>query len=96
MFGDAFGGKSEALPSVPKDNEITLDCTLYELYNAALKQIEFDRDLICHDGKTTRKHRESLQVEVKPGASEQDVMIHSDKGNEAYGHQASVLKIKVK
>ena len=81
MFGDAFGGQSEALPQVPKDIVKTLDCTIQEFYNGSLKKINIRREIICYDGKTTRPHDEELTVEVKPGMSEKDELVYHDKGN---------------
>jgi DnaJ homolog subfamily B member 13 len=54
IFGDGFGGKSQSLPSAPQDIVITLECTLHEFYNGCLKKIEFDREQLQHDGKTTK------------------------------------------
>ena len=34
-----------------------------------------------------------MRIEVKPGFSEKDELIFTDKGNEAYGHKPSVLKV---
>jgi DnaJ-class molecular chaperone len=41
MFGDAFGGQNYPKPVAPKDIELTLNCTLYELYNGCLKKIAY-------------------------------------------------------
>jgi DnaJ-class molecular chaperone len=54
MFGDAFGGMNQPEIPAPKDIVVTLDCTLYEFYNGCLKKIDFERELLTHDGKTTR------------------------------------------
>ena len=94
MFGDAFGGQSQTLPSPPKDIVKTLDCTLHEFYNGSLKRVKFIRQLLCHDGKTTRPHQEEITVEVKPGMSVKDELVFKDKGSEAYGQKPSALRIK--
>lgn len=94
MFGDAFGGQTQTLPAAPKDIVKTLDCTIHEFYNGSLKKVKFTRNLLCHDGKTTRPHTEEMTVEVKPGTSEKDELVFADKGNEGYGHKPSVLRIK--
>lgn len=94
IFGDAFGGKGQGVPSAPQDIVITLECTLHEFYNGCLKKIEFDRDQLQFDGKTTRLQHNELNVEVKPGYSEQTVLTFPNLGNEAYAHRASRLLIK--
>ncbi len=70
MFGDAFGGQSYPQTPAPADIEINLECTLHEFYNGCLKRIEFDREVLQHDGKTTKPQREEMNIEVKPGYSE--------------------------
>lgn len=56
MFGDAFGGQHQPLPPVPEDIVIELECSLYEFYNGSLKKINFSRELMSHDGRTTKSH----------------------------------------
>lgn len=69
---------------------------MYEFYNGSLKKISFDRELMSHDGRTTRPHKEEMNVEVKPGFSEETVLTFPNKGNEGYAHKPSNLKIKFK
>lgn len=89
MFGDAFGGQNQPMTPAPQDIVVTLPCTLFEFYNGCLKRIEFDRDLLQHDGKTTKAFREEMNVEVKPGFSEATVLNFPSKGNEAHAHRPS-------
>ena len=70
MFGDAFGGQNQPQSPPPQDIVITLDCTLHEFYNGCLKKIEFEREILSHDGRTTRSQKEDMNIEVKPGFSE--------------------------
>jgi hypothetical protein len=43
--------------------------------------------LISHDGRTTRTHREEMNIEVKPGFSEKTVLNFPNKGSEAYTYK---------
>lgn len=94
MFGDAYGGKNQPLVSEPQDIIITLECTLYELYNGCLKKIEFEREVLTHDGRTTKLLKEEMNIEVKPGFSELTVLDFPSKGNEAHAHKSSKLVVK--
>ena len=94
MFGDAFGGQNQPAIPAPQDIEITLDCTLHELYNGCLKHLEFEREVLTHDGRTTRGDRVEMNVEVKPGFSEKTVLEFPTKGNEAHAHKPSKLVIR--
>ena len=97
MFGDAFGGQVGLLKvSQPVDIAVTLECTLHEFYNGCLKRIEFDRDVLQHDGRTVKSSKEEMNVEVKPGFSDQTVLKFPSKGNEAHAQKASGLIVKFK
>jgi DnaJ-class molecular chaperone len=89
MFGDAYGGQNEPKPQPPQDIEVKLDCSLYEFYNGCIKRIEFDRQLLSHDGRTTRSVREEVNVHVKPGYSEETILRFPTKGNEAHAFKPS-------
>lgn len=95
MFGDAFGGQNYPKPTAPKDIELTLHCTLYELYNGCLKKIAYERDVLQHDAKTTKKVAVEMNIEVKPGFSEQTRLQFSNQGNEAFSFKPSKLIVKI-
>jgi DnaJ homolog subfamily B member 13 len=95
LLGDAFGGKNQPLLPAPADIEVTLECTLPELYNGCIKQASYSRNLLLHDGKTTRAQREEISVEVKPGYSSETVLTYKSKGHETEGHKPSNLVIKI-
>lgn len=73
---------------------MTLDCSLHEFYNGCLKKIEFEREILTHDGRTTKPERIEMNVEVKPGFSENTVLDFPTKGNEAHAHRPSKLIVK--
>jgi DnaJ-class molecular chaperone len=75
---------------------ITLECTLQEFYNGCLKKIDFDRDVLTHDGRTTKPVKEDMNIEVKPGFSEATVLTFPSKGNESHAYKPSKLLIKFK
>lgn len=94
LLGDAFGGKNQPILPAPKEIEISLECTLHELYNGCLKKVSYEREVLLYDGKSTRSQKEEISVEVKPGFSEKTVLTFASKGNEAEGHKPSKLIIK--
>jgi DnaJ family protein B protein 13 len=46
LFGSAYGGANQKLPTKPKDVTVTIDCTLKELYNGCLKTFEYEREVL--------------------------------------------------
>jgi len=44
IFADSRGGLTEALPDKPCDVEVSIDVTLGELYNGAMKTFSFEVD----------------------------------------------------
>lgn len=59
-----------------------------------MKHIEFEREVLTHDGKTTRGERIEMNVEVKPGFSEATILEFPTKGNEAHAQKPSKLVIR--
>jgi len=55
LFNDGLGGLNKAKPGKPADVEVSIDVTLEELYNGAVKSVMFQIDEIRHDAKTTAK-----------------------------------------
>ena len=52
------------MPAAPENNEVLLECTLWELYNGAMKSFEFTRMSLCEDGRTLREEKQKLNVEI--------------------------------
>lgn len=96
MFGNAFGGQNQKLPSQPEDIVLVMECTLKEFFNGSQKNVSYDRQVIRHDAKTTHTVHENFNVTVQPGYTEETKLVFKGKGNEARGHGASNLVVKFK
>ena len=96
FFADSLGGQGTAKKETPKDIEITVDCTLEELYNGSIKPVIYCRNIVKFDAKTLLTARCEQLVEVKPGSSEETVLSYKGMGNEQAGHPPSNLVIKFK
>ena len=96
MFANSFGATQDIHLPAPKDIVITLECTLLEFYNGCMKKVVYERKKLLHDGKTARAQRHEMEVEIKPGFSENTTLTYTQKGNEAEGHKPSNIVIKFK
>lgn len=96
MFASSFGALNDNHLPAPKDIVLTLECTLQEFYNGCMKKVVYERKKLLHDGKTARAQRHEMDVEVKPGFSDQTTLTYTQKGNEAEGHKPSNIVIKFK
>ena len=96
FFSDSHGGQGEAVKPAPKNIEVLLECTLEELYNGSMKQVEYERSIVKHDAKTVLMQRCIEQIEVKPGFSNESVLCFKGKGHEQAGHSPADLVVKFK
>ena len=96
FFADSLGGQGVAAKGPPEDIEVTLDCTLAEMYNGAIKQVEYERSIVKHDAKTLVKERIVQQVEVKPGFSEESCITFKGQGHQQAGQAPANLLVKFK
>jgi len=55
MFAGSVGGISQKAESNPEDIVITLCCTLEEFYNGSIKEINFERNILKDNARTTEK-----------------------------------------
>ena len=77
--------------------ELSVSCTLNELYNGAMKEISYKRTRIQYDGKEVEtEEKESLNIEIKPGFSTATRLVFPCKGNETDGAFPSDLIISLK
>lgn len=96
FFADGFGGQQAPKPTAPEDIVVTLECSLEELYNGSIKSLEYVRDVVKHDAKTTQKETTTQQVEVKAGSSEESQLVFRKMGNQAAGQVHANLIVKFK
>ena len=75
---------------------VTLDCTLEEFYNGAIKVAEYDAIQVQHDARTTKTVKRTMRVEVQPGYGENSELTFANKGHEIPGMPATDLVIKFK
>ena len=75
---------------------MTVECTLKELYCGAVKQLSFCRSEIHHAPKKSELFTRQKQIEIKPGFSEQTVLVFRGEGNQGYNQKTSDLVVKVK
>jgi len=92
MFGFAYGGVQQNfdLPA-PEELNVSVVCTLKELYEGCTKTINYDRVVLNADGKTTSQKTETKQLEIKRGYSQGTALRYPQEGNEASGHLSSDL-----
>lgn len=73
---------------------VTVDCSLYEFYNGALKEV-FYNQVECFDGSDeTDEVEKSITVQVKPGYGEHTTLRFLRLGNKAFGAHPSDLIVK--
>lgn len=82
LLGDAHGAKHKMRPCPPKDVEVNLQCSLFELYNGSLKMVNYTRDKAHWNNRTLEKVPEELKIEIKPGYSIGQVLTYHNQGNE--------------
>ncbi|KAA8526341.1 hypothetical protein F0562_008456 [Nyssa sinensis] len=88
IFGDhifeSFGGGGSMNQSAPRKAppiEITLPCTLEELYKGTTKKMKISRELVDASGKTMTVE-EILTINIKPGWKKGTKITFPEKGNE--------------
>jgi len=84
MFGSAYGGAGQNMKRPPEDLVVESECTLEELYMGCIKKVNLERLVLGLDGKSLKKQRDEIEVEIKPGYSNGDQLRFKEKGNEGY------------
>ena len=77
-----------------EDIEVTVDCSLYEFYNGALKEVFYNCVQVYEGCDETEEVEKSITVQVKPGYNEQTTLRFPRHGNKAFGAHASDLIVK--
>ena len=96
IFGSAYGGLNRPEDSPLPDIKIPLPCTLEELYNGCIKTINYAKNTLNYDTRTTSFKETSVKVEILPGYSKDTELKYPLKGNEYPGRKNSDLIIKIK
>lgn len=76
------------------DIEVTVECSLYEFYNGALKEIFYNVTEGAEGSDETEEIEKSISVQVKPGYNEQTTLRFPRFGNKAFGAHPSDLIVK--
>ena len=92
-FGTAFGGLNEILPDPMPDVRVKVTCNLSEFYCGAKKTVEYERQVVGLDGRTTRQETCSVEVFIRKGMKEGTEFHFAGKGNETPRQPASDLFI---
>ena len=79
-----------------EDIVVTLECTLYELFNGTIKEVTYARKqmLSTTSGYVINENR--FQIEVLPGFSEETKLVYKGLGHESFGAKPSDLIVKFK
>ena len=95
-FFSAYGGKNAPPRKKEEPIIVNLECTLEELYNGTIKKINYERNVLNYDMRTTQKINQELDVEIFPGYDQKTELPFSRMGNECPGEEASDLIVKIK
>ena len=95
IFGSAYGGLNRPEDPPLENIEISLQCTLEELYNGCIKTISYKKNALNYDTRTTSLKEASVKVEILPGYSKDTELKYPSKGNESPGRKNSDLIIKI-
>ena len=74
--------------------EVFVECSLYEFYNGAVKEVAFERTIVYENNEGSYVAPAEIKVEVKPGYSDQTVLRFPQLGNRTQGAQSSDLVVK--
>jgi len=77
-----------------EDIEVTVECSLYEFYNGALKEVIYYPVQVFEGSDETEEVEKSITVQVKPGYGEHTTLRFPKHGNKAYGAHPSDLIVK--
>ena len=78
------------------DVQVTLQCTLFEMYNGATKELNYERSTISYDGEVNEnKQKETKTIEIKPGFGTDTRIVFPGAGDERYGALPSDLIVNI-
>ena len=91
LYGSAFGGSGQKPPRAPEDLTVSCECTFEELYMGCLKKLSYERLVLGLDGRSTKNVPETIEIEIKPGQSPENMIKLVGKGNEGYSYPTCIL-----
>lgn len=91
MFGSAYGGANQPFPPKPNDLVVNCECTLEELYEGCMKKVNYERNVLGLDGKSNKPQKQEMEVEIKPGYQEGEIMRFPGKGHESCGYSNCIF-----
>ena len=96
VFGSAFGGQNYPTPEKLSPINITLECTLEELYTGCVKTIKYKKQKLNYDLRTTNIEEVIQDVEIFKGYDNSTVITFREKGNDSPGVVSSDLNVYIK
>ena len=96
LFSSANGGMAAPKVQPLKPIEVEFKCTLEELYNGTIRDLEYEAEVLSLNKRTSDKVVKKVQIEVFPGYDEKTVLTFKGQGNEAPGMDSSDLIVKIK
>ena len=96
VFGSAFGGQNYPTPEKLSPINITLECTLEELYTGCVKTIKYKKQKLNLDLRTTNIEEVIQDVEIFKGYDNSTVITFREKGNDSPGVVSSDLNVYIK
>ncbi len=91
MTGSALGGLAEKAKEPLCHQVVQVPCTLNELFNGATKQVDYTRQTLNPDGRTTCITPENRGIQIQKGSSPGDQVLFHGLGHESAGQQSSDL-----
>ncbi len=57
-----------------QDVEVTVECSLFEFYNGALKDVSYERSVVYENNDGSHVDQAEIKVAIKPGYSDKTVL----------------------
>ena len=96
MFGSSLGASNQPRATELCDIEVTLDCSLEELYQGSLRSVEFERSEVECNPRVSRLLKRTKQIQINPGYSDKTVLVFKGEGHQSYECRTSSLVIKLR
>ncbi len=81
------------LKNKAQDVKVTVQCSLFEFYNGAIKEVTYGQQVAYENGEDGLAHEKVIKIEVKPGYSDKTILRLPGLGHRNYGTHSSDLVI---